>query len=92
MHGTLVLVGVTDRPLDLPQDQVVMNALTVSGHLTGGPLDTEATMRFALLHDIRPVTERLPLSAAHEGVDRVRQGRARFRVVLEPGSDGDGTR
>ncbi|NJP92591.1 hypothetical protein HCN51_24575 [Nonomuraea sp. FMUSA5-5] len=70
----------------LPVARLVMNAQTVTGHLTGIPADIGDTMRFATAHDVRPRLERLPLDQAGLAVRRLRDGQARYRLVLEPRS------
>jgi D-arabinose 1-dehydrogenase-like Zn-dependent alcohol dehydrogenase len=81
--GRLTLIGVDAGSVTVPVAQLVMNAQVITGHLTGSALDIEETMRFAVANDIHPMTERLPLERAAEGVERVRDGSARFRVVLD---------
>lgn len=82
-HGRLVLLGIGGDRFALPVGTLVMNALRVQGHVTGGPIDIEETMRFAVRHDVRPMIERIPLADAQHGLERLRAGRARFRVVLD---------
>jgi D-arabinose 1-dehydrogenase-like Zn-dependent alcohol dehydrogenase len=48
-------------------------------------VESEDTMRFAMLHGIRPMTELYPLERAAEAYDRMLSGEARFRVVLTMG-------
>ncbi|MGV9384951.1 alcohol dehydrogenase catalytic domain-containing protein [Nonomuraea sp. NPDC003707] len=84
LRGRLTLIGVDGGALQVPVAQLVMNALIVTGHLTGTPADIEDTMRFAAAHDVRPRLERLPLEQADLAVRRLSQGQARYRIVLEP--------
>ena len=86
VRGRLVLVGVDEGTLELPVAQMVMRGQEVAGHLTGSAQDTEDAMRFAAVHGVRPVIERLPLTAANEAVARLAAGAARFRVVLDAGT------
>jgi len=39
-------------------------------------------LAFAARHGIKPVVETYPLSQINQAIDHVRQGKARFRVVL----------
>ncbi|NUW39484.1 alcohol dehydrogenase catalytic domain-containing protein [Nonomuraea rhodomycinica] len=84
VRGRLTLIGVDGGALRVPVARLVMNAQTVTGHLTGTPADIEDTMRFAAAHDVRPRLERLPLEQAGLAVRRLRDGQARYRLVLEP--------
>lgn len=86
INGRLTLIGADGGELAIPVAQLVMKGHVVSGHLTGSAGDTEEAMRFALLNDVRPVTEKMPMEAANEALARIRAGEARFRIVLDPGS------
>ncbi|MCX4473014.1 zinc-binding dehydrogenase [Micromonospora sp. NBC_01655] len=84
LRGRLTLIGVDGGALQVPVAQLVMNAQIITGHLTGTPVDIEDAMRFAAAHGVRPRTEHLPLGRAGLAVDRLRNGQARYRFVLEP--------
>lgn len=81
--GRLVFVGVDGGAVEIPVGQLVTQGISVTGHLTGSPQDTEEAMRFAAAHDIAPVVERFPLRNAADAVARLRSGEVRFRAVLE---------
>jgi D-arabinose 1-dehydrogenase-like Zn-dependent alcohol dehydrogenase len=81
--GRLTLVGVDGGSVHVPIAQMVMRGHTLTGHLAGSPHDTERAMQFAVTTGVRPVLERLPLAQANEALDRVREGTARFRAVLD---------
>ncbi|MFG1755488.1 zinc-binding dehydrogenase [Streptosporangium sandarakinum] len=83
-RGRLTLIGVDGGAVQVPVAQLVMNAQIVTGHLTGTPADVEDDMRFAAANDVRPRLERLPLEQAGLAVRRLREGRVRYRFVLEP--------
>jgi alcohol dehydrogenase, propanol-preferring len=55
--------------------------------LTGSAIDTQDTLGFSVLQDVRPMIETLPLDNAPEGFARMMEGKARFRVVLVNGKD-----
>lgn len=82
-QGRLILIGVDSAYVQVPAAQLMMNAQSLSGHLTGSAVDIEETMRFALLTGVRPMVEVMPLEKAGEAVERLRSGRARFRIVLD---------
>ena len=50
--------------------------------LTGSPIDSEDTLAFSVLENIRPMIETAPLEQAAEGYARMMEGKARFRMVL----------
>lgn len=82
-RGQVVLLGVDSSKLEFSVAPLVMNALSITGHLTGSPAQIEETMRFAVVNGVRPWIERLPLTDAQSAVERVRAGEARFRMVLD---------
>ncbi|MFI2410391.1 alcohol dehydrogenase catalytic domain-containing protein [Streptomyces sp. NPDC018947] len=83
VHGQLTLVGVDAGSVTVPAARLVMNAHTLTGHLTGSPRETEEAMRFAVTNGVRPMIERMPLKRAADAVTRLRAGTARFRIVLD---------
>src|SRR5699024_2958636 len=89
-RGHLVLVGIGPGEVSLPMGRLVSDALTVTGHLTGRPADTEEAMRFAVLNGIRPLIEHVPLEQAPDALDRLRAGAVRCRVVLDARTGRDG--
>ena len=48
----------------------------------GPAIDSEDTMDFSVLSDIRPLIEMYPLERAAEAYERMMSGKARFRAVL----------
>ena len=83
-HGRLTLVGVDAGSLTVPVGQLVSNAQSVGGHLTGSTADTEEAMNFAQLNGIKPIVERMPLTAANEALSKIAAGQPGFRIVLDP--------
>ena len=54
----------------------------VYGSLTGTPIDSEDTLAFSVLENIRPMIETVSLEQAANAYARMMQGKARFRMVL----------
>ena len=52
------------------------------GSLTGRAIETQDTLDFSVLTDVRPIIETLPLSKAEEAYKRMMAGKVRFRMVL----------
>ena len=70
----------------VPAAQLVIDAQTLTGHLTGSAHDTEEAMKIALTTGVRPLVERMPLTQANAAAARIRAGAPRYRIVLEPES------
>ena len=49
------------------------------------PIDSEETMAFSALANIRPMIETMPLERAAEAYERMMKGDARFRMVVTTG-------
>ena len=81
-QGRLVLVGIPETDLKFPAFPMLAEK-SVSGGQFGSPSDTAVMLAFTARHGIKPVLERYPLSRINEAVNRVREGKARFRAVLE---------
>jgi len=56
--------------------------------VSGTSIDSEDTLAFSALADIRPMVETMPLERAADAYDRMMSGEARFRTVLTTGSAG----
>lgn len=56
---------------------------TIGGSPLGSPATIATMLEFADRHGIRPVAEVFPLSKVNDALDRLRSGRARYRVVLD---------
>jgi len=61
----------------------IFGARSVTGSLTGTPIENEDDLAFSVRHGIRPMVERMPLTAAPEAYERMMSEQARFRVVLD---------
>jgi alcohol dehydrogenase len=80
--GRLVLLGVGRDPLSVSMGAIVGGERGVVGSLTGSPYDAERALDFSLLSGARPWVETVPLEQAAQAVARMRNGEAKFRVVL----------
>jgi len=81
-RGKLIVVGVPQDPIQLNAFPLVFGGRSIYGSLTGSPIDSEDTLAFSVLENIRPMIETAPLEQAAEGYARMMEGKARFRMVL----------
>ncbi len=81
-NGTLLVVGATVEPIEVPPIQLIMGKKQIQGWAAGIPTDSEDTLRFAEMTGVRPMIEKYPLAKAAEGYARMMSGKAEFRVVL----------
>jgi D-arabinose 1-dehydrogenase-like Zn-dependent alcohol dehydrogenase len=81
-NGRLMVVGVSSDAIQVTPIQLIVPARTIEGWVSGTPADSEDTLRFAGLSDVRPMIETYPLERAAEAYARMISGKAQFRVVL----------
>jgi D-arabinose 1-dehydrogenase-like Zn-dependent alcohol dehydrogenase len=81
-RGKLIVVGVPEDQMQLSAFPLVFGGRSIYGSLTGTPIDTEDTLAFSVLENIRPMIETVPLEQAADAYARMMQGKARFRMVL----------
>lgn len=88
--GRLVLVAFS--PLEMavavggsasgPAVDLVVHQLSITGSFLGSRADMPEMLAFAQEHGISPRTELMPMSRVNEAMLRVRQNKARYRVVV----------
>jgi D-arabinose 1-dehydrogenase-like Zn-dependent alcohol dehydrogenase len=85
IDGKLIMVGVSDEPVEVPVTQFIMGRRSVQGWPSGTSADSQDTLAFSALTGVRPMIEEFPLVNAANAYDRMMSGAARFRVVLKVG-------
>ncbi|MCG5072327.1 alcohol dehydrogenase [Paraburkholderia tagetis] len=85
VNGKLIMVGVSEEPVEVPITQFIMGRNSVQGWPSGTAADSQDTLAFSALSGVKPMIEEYPLSRAAEAYERMMSGKARFRVVLVPG-------
>ncbi|MGE8064560.1 alcohol dehydrogenase [Pseudomonas sp. NPDC089569] len=86
-QGRLLVVGVGRQPLSIMPGTLVGGERSVQGSITGTPFESEKTLDFSLMTDVRAQIETLPLASAWEAYQRVRSGAVKFRMVLTMGNE-----
>ncbi len=82
IDGRLVVVGASTEPIEVPPLALIPGRRSIAGWPSGTASDSEDTLDFSVLAQIRPLIETYPLARAPEAFDRMLSGKARFRVVL----------
>jgi uncharacterized zinc-type alcohol dehydrogenase-like protein len=54
----------------------------VSGSPAGSPIAIDHMLAFSARHSIAPITETFPMSNVNDALERLRSGKARYRIVL----------
>ena len=82
IRGQLVVVGVSEDAIPLNGTPLIFGGRSVVGSLTGRAIETQDTLDFSVLAHVRPMIETLPLAKAEEAYKRMKESKARFRMVL----------
>jgi D-arabinose 1-dehydrogenase-like Zn-dependent alcohol dehydrogenase len=84
IDGKLIVVGASADPIQVSPLQLIGKRRSIAGWPSGRAADSEDTMRFSTLANVRPMVETYPLARAAEAYERMLSGKARFRVVIVP--------
>jgi D-arabinose 1-dehydrogenase-like Zn-dependent alcohol dehydrogenase len=82
VNGRIVIVGVSDEPLQVPTIPLILGRQSIMGWPSGTPITTQEALSFSLLTGVRAMIEVFPLERAAEAYDAMISGKARFRAVL----------
>jgi D-arabinose 1-dehydrogenase-like Zn-dependent alcohol dehydrogenase len=83
VNGKLVVIGVSDQPLEVLPVSLIFGRQSIQGWNSGTSIDSEATLAFSVQSGVRSMNEVYPLDRAPEAFERMLSGKARFRVVLQ---------
>jgi len=79
-RGKVVLVGFPDMSFN--STPLVVHELTIAGSFLGTRAAMREMLEFAHAHNIKPEIELMPMSRVNDAIQRVREGKARYRIVL----------
>ncbi|MFY9796202.1 MAG: alcohol dehydrogenase [Candidatus Nitrosopolaris sp.] len=85
VNGKLIMIGVSDEPLEVPPTLFILGRRSVVGWPAGTSMDSQDTLSFSVLSGVRSMNEVFPLERAPEAYERMMSGKARFRAVLTTG-------
>jgi D-arabinose 1-dehydrogenase-like Zn-dependent alcohol dehydrogenase len=83
--GKLIVVGASPEPIEVSPLLLISDRRSIQGRPSGTSIDSEDTLAFSALANIRPMIETMPLERAPEAYERMMSGEARFRMVLTTG-------
>jgi len=84
VDGTLLVVGAAG-PMEVSPLSLIGARRAIKGWASGTAADSEDTLAFSVLSDVRSMNEEYPLERVNEAYERMLSGKARFRVVLVTG-------
>lgn len=82
IDGQVLIVAAPGDSISVAPFSLIMGRKSVAGWPSGTAMDSEDTLNFSALSEVRPMIETYPLEKAGEAYDRMINNKARFRVVL----------
>ena len=82
-NGRMHVVGAVPEPLSFSVTPLIFGQKCVSASPTGSPVAIEDMLAFAARHNIAPQTEHFPMSRINDAFERLKSGKARYRIVLD---------
>ena len=82
-RGRLHVVGAVLEPIPVSTFGLMGGQKSVSSSPTGSPLLIAQMLDFCARHRIAPMVEHYPMSQVNEAMTRLREGKARYRIVLD---------
>jgi NADPH2:quinone reductase len=84
IEGELKIVGIPGEPVEVLPVELIDRDAKVSGHASGTPSDSEDTLQFSEMREIKPETELFSLEDYEGAFDKMENGQIRFRAVIKP--------
>ncbi len=82
-RGTLCFVGAVPGMIQFPVFSLIVGERNVSGSVIGSRRMIKMVLNFAAKHQIESKSEVIELKHVNEAIRKVRQRKARYRIVLE---------
>jgi D-arabinose 1-dehydrogenase-like Zn-dependent alcohol dehydrogenase len=80
-NGTMMVIGAVGA-LTVDSMDLLRKRAAVKGWYSGTSIDSEDTLLFSERHNVKSMNEYYPLEEAQAAYERMRSGKARFRVVI----------
>lgn len=80
--GQIIIVGIPFEPIQINALSLISGNRSIKGWASGTSIDSQDTMNFCALTNIRSMNETFPLEKVQEAYQLMISGKARFRVVL----------
>jgi D-arabinose 1-dehydrogenase-like Zn-dependent alcohol dehydrogenase len=84
MNGQLLVVAAPPDATELYLASLIGGNRSILGWASGTAMDSEDTLNFSTLRQVRPLIETFPLERADEAYNRMMSNQVRFRAVLTP--------
>ena len=81
LNGTMMVIGAA-QSLTVSPLVLITGKRSIKGWYSGTAVDSQDTLKFSVLSDVRSMNEVYPLEGVTDAYERMASGKARFRVVL----------
>ncbi|MBX3034849.1 MAG: NAD(P)-dependent alcohol dehydrogenase [Bdellovibrionaceae bacterium] len=81
--GTMTLVGLPDKPPELPAFGLVMQRKSLAGSLIGGIKETQEMLDYCADHGITSDIEMIPIQKINEAYERMMRSDVKYRFVID---------
>jgi uncharacterized zinc-type alcohol dehydrogenase-like protein len=82
-NGKICTVGATANNINVPAELLLGGQRAICGSVIGNRWMIREMLEFAARHDTKAQIETTPLSEVNAAIETVRNGKARYRIVLE---------
>jgi uncharacterized zinc-type alcohol dehydrogenase-like protein len=81
-NGRLAVIGFSDDPVTFDPLELVVHQMSITGSFLGNRAAMKEMLSFAQAQGIAPEIELMSMSQANDAIRKVRENRARYRIVL----------
>ena len=82
-NGKLCIMGIPAKPINIEPLQLIFGQMSVCGSVIGGRSAIREMLEFAAQHDIKAMTEVMPMSEVNEAIAKLKDNNVRYRIVLK---------
>jgi uncharacterized zinc-type alcohol dehydrogenase-like protein len=82
-NGKIVFVGASPNGLNIAPSRLLNGSKSLHGSSIGNRHMIVEMLSFAARHDVKAIVEIVPLEKVNEAIEKVRQNKARYRMVLQ---------
>jgi uncharacterized zinc-type alcohol dehydrogenase-like protein len=83
LDGTMVMVGVPEKPLEIPAFTLIGRRRSIGGSLIGGIPETQEMLDFCGKHNITADIEMIPIQQINAAYERMIKSDVRYRFVID---------
>ncbi|CAN5145558.1 NAD(P)-dependent alcohol dehydrogenase [soil metagenome] len=83
VDGTMVLLGVPDKPAVLAATSLIMRRHTLTGSFIGGIAQTQEMLDFCAANGVAADIEVIPMSGINDAYERMLKSDVRYRFVID---------